>query len=773
LKEDLEIMERKVNSLRDILRILILTLLFLGFAAGTVSGNINVTLSPSTGTNGSTVNMNFTANDTTNATSWFNFTFPSSFNITGALINYVINGVSSGWANSTGSDYINVTGGGTVAYAGNISYINFSNIAVIGGATSTFITVRTNNSGAIAVDYIVTPIVHSLPPEKVTSYWGTVKILGNTTQNSVVRIYGANSVEIANATSNSNGLYLIQVPWDDLATGADEGVVSGEILTFKVNGSIATTRVLDPIVDAKGNSIQLNLSVVDNKPPVITVTFPGNNTSISIFDRIISGNITDDSALTAANLYVNSSLKNTWASKGIFRLLYNLTQGFWNITISAKDEYDNYNISSTFVNVLRPVYEENVTVTNGTTYTLTAHANTGVDVELLAGNVAVVGTIIINASINASDFNASNIANGIDRYVDINATNLTGNISRVKLTMFYNHSDLDKNLDGDITDAGDLNEDTLTPYWYWDNATGTQVWFPLATGTDLSGKHDKAGLPGPIVSNVVRNTTDNNITVTMNHFSIYTMAGTVITTPTTGCTSNCGGGGGNGGSGGGGGGGKSGENTSNIEAIEKYDLQISKDALTSYRFTHTKNPIMFVNITGNTSLGIITASIEVLKGTSTLVTVPPEGLVYKNANIWVGTSGFATPKNIKEALIKFRIDNAWMSANGVSASDIVLMKWDGKGWIKLETKVLSKDGTNSYFEGKTNSFSPFAIVAKISAGPTATMQPTPAGTPATGATTGKPTPISEKGGISTWLIGLIILAIIGVAAYFLVVKKKE
>ncbi|MDL5503616.1 MAG: hypothetical protein QSU88_10405, partial [Candidatus Methanoperedens sp.] len=71
-----------------------------------------------------------------------------------------------------------------------------------------------------------------------------------------------------------------------------------------------------------------------------------------------------------------------------------------------------------------------------------------------------------------------------------------------------------------------------------------------------------------------------------------------------------------GGGGGGGGGGSSGENASNIELIEKYDMQISKNVTTSYKFTHLKNPVMFVNITGNTSLGIITVSEEVLKSTS-------------------------------------------------------------------------------------------------------------------------------------------------------------
>ena len=233
------------------------------------------------------------------------------------------------------------------------------------------------------------------------------------------------------------------------------------------------------------------------------------------------------------------------------------------------------------------------------------------------------------------------------------------------------------------------------------------------------------------------------------------------------------GGGGDSGSGGGGGGGKSAENVSNIEVIEKYDLQISKDALTAYRFTDRRNPIMYVNITGNTTLGIITASVEVLKNTSTLVSFPPEGLVYKNANIWVGTTGFATSKNIKDALIKFRVANSWMSENRVQNSAMVLEKWDGSKWIQLETKFVSKDDTYSYFEGRTNSFSPFAIVAKTGgAQPTATATSTPAGTPTPGPT-GKPGTGDEEG-FPSWIIGLIILVIIGAAAYyFLVVKKNE
>ncbi len=286
--------------------------------------------------------------------------------------------------------------------------------------------------------------------------------------------------------------------------------------------------------------------------------------------------------------------------------------------------------------------------------------------------------------------------------------------------------------------------------YYYNTTASTPVWEKLITTAsgNLSGRWYIETAP--------------------NHFSTYALLGTTGGDDGDG---DSGSGSGSSGSGGGGGGGKSDENATNIEVIEKYDLEISKAALTSYRFKETGNPIMFVNITGNASIGVVTATVEVLKGTSTLVKVPPDGLVYKNANIWVGTTGMATPKNIKEALIKFKVENSWMSANGVVAKDIVLVKWDGSSWIKLETKVSSKDDTNTYIEGKTNSFSPFAITATVAeAKTTVTQTPASTGSPTPGGTTPAP---AEESDVMTWIIGLIIVVIIGAAVYFLVVKKNE
>jgi len=164
-----------------------------------------------------------------------------------------------------------------------------------------------------------------------------------------------------------------------------------------------------------------------------------------------------------------------------------------------------------------------------------------------------------------------------------------------------------------------------------------------------------------------------------------------------------------GGGGGGGGGGLSDENFTNIELNEKYYLYIYKDKVTSYRFTSNSNPVLFINITGNTNPGEIRASVEVLRDSSTLIKETAPGTVYKNINIWVGTSGFAVPKNIKEAVIRFKVENMWISRNGFSQSDIKMYKWDGNSWFMLETDAKGTDDRYSYFESKTNSFSSFAI----------------------------------------------------------------
>lgn len=213
----------------------------------------------------------------------------------------------------------------------------------------------------------------------------------------------------------------------------------------------------------------------------------------------------------------------------------------------------------------------------------------------------------------------------------------------------------------------------------------------------------------------------------------------------------------------GGGGGTSGENYTNIILKEKYDETIYKDKVTSYKFKNSSNPVRFINITGNVNAGLITTMVDVLKGTSAFVKEAAPGTVYKNINIWVGTSGFATSRNIKEAIVVFRVENSWFDSNTIARSDIKLVRWDGAKWITLETSEKIRDSTYTYFQGKTISFSPFAITsmkADVSSAPFSQVTPTlttQAGTPATGE---KAEPINL-----ILIIGVIAIIVIIAAIY--------
>ncbi|TRZ91076.1 MAG: PGF-pre-PGF domain-containing protein [Methanosarcinales archaeon] len=217
----------------------------------------------------------------------------------------------------------------------------------------------------------------------------------------------------------------------------------------------------------------------------------------------------------------------------------------------------------------------------------------------------------------------------------------------------------------------------------------------------------------------------------------------------------------------------SGENYSNIVLKEKYEEAIYKDKTTSFMFKNASSPVMFINITGNVNAGLINTAAELLRDTSTLVSEAPPGSVYKNINLWVGTSGFATSKNIKEAIVMFRVDNVWIDTNAISRSDIKLVKWDGEKWITLETSEKMKDGTYTYFDGMTTSFSPFAITGIKAATNTAEGKTTISATvPVPTSTQPIPAENKEELTVNLSLVAVVIGIITIVVVLFLRRKNK-
>ena len=88
-------------------------------------------------------------------------------------------------------------------------------------------------------------------------------------------------------------------------------------------------------------------------------------------------------------------------------------------------------------------------------------------------------------------------------------------------------------------------------------------------------------------------------------------------------------------------------------------------------------------------------------------------------NIWVGTHGFATQKNIKDAEITFKVDKAWVSENNIDS--IIMMRYD-ETWQTLPTQKIKGDEAYLYYKASTREFSPFAITGYTS---TAILQKIP------------------------------------------------
>jgi hypothetical protein len=90
-----------------------------------------------------------------------------------------------------------------------------------------------------------------------------------------------------------------------------------------------------------------------------------------------------------------------------------------------------------------------------------------------------------------------------------------------------------------------------------------------------------------------------------------------------------------------------------------------------------------------------------------MVKTEPPGMIYKNANIWVGSSSFNSPRNIKHGAIRFRILNSWIEENNISS--VRMLQWNKIDWKTLETNQVSKDDSFTYYDALAQVFSNFAI----------------------------------------------------------------
>ncbi|CAG1004116.1 Serine protease AprX [Methanosarcinales archaeon] len=476
------------------------------------------------------------------------------------------------------------------------------------------------------------------------------------------------------ALTNNSGFWTGNVTLD---RSVDDGNYSLNVLFSDNAGNI--------------NSSEYINVTIDNTPPSVTdvsVSMSVSPAVINLTDSInITANITSPDSVSQVNhseinariTYPNGTSVNYSMFNGSGDLFYKnfsdtAQYGLYNVTILANDTTGNTN-STQQTRFTTSRISNLVVITGSNTETLTAAPYSNTTLRLYTNNSSN-GTIQIsqskvNLTSNTSDFSNPGI------YVLVNASqDIRNNLTYVVLSVNYTDADVSS-----------FVESSLRLY-RWN--TTSSAWEKLSGPGSPSFVND-AGV----------DTANNFVWANLTNLSEFAIGGSLYTPPAQQIASSGGGGGG------GGGGGASGENYSNIEVTEKYDLSIYKDKVTSYVFKNNSNPVMFVNVTGNTSFGDITASIEVLRSNSTMVKVHPPGNTYKNINIWVGSSSFNRPKNIKEGIIRFRVLNSWLESNSIT--NIKMLMWDGSDWKELETNEITKDGIYTYYDASTQSFANFAI----------------------------------------------------------------
>jgi PGF-pre-PGF domain-containing protein len=173
-------------------------------------------------------------------------------------------------------------------------------------------------------------------------------------------------------------------------------------------------------------------------------------------------------------------------------------------------------------------------------------------------------------------------------------------------------------------------------------------------------------------------------------------------------------------SGGGSGGAASTEDFSNIAVKDADSEYLSINANVTYEFSKEGNPIQSISFYSLKNSGDVTTAIETLNNRSKSVNTTPEGLIYKYVNIWVGKAGFATADNIKDAKIKFKVENSWIEEMGVSPENVKLQRYNGTGWQVLPTTLESDTTSYAVFEAQTPGFSQFSITAEREIAPSVT-----------------------------------------------------
>ncbi len=328
-----------------------------------------------------------------------------------------------------------------------------------------------------------------------------------------------------------------------------------------------------------------------------------------------------------------------------------------------------------------------------------------IDADFSYVMIYIDGVFVINtADSSINSYNATGLSEGTTYTIGISTVDSSGNIN----STLINDSAIAMKLPEIFSVSGaDITRNSITVTWEASNDTA----------------HVQLSRDDVILGNVNGSSyADSNLssgktyTYTLIPYNNNGLAGKAVSADLKTKSSSGGGGGSSSSksssSGGGGSGAASVEDYTNLAVKDANTQFLQMNETVTYLFTKEGNPIQSISLYSLKNSGQITSTIEVLNNRSKLVNSTPEGSIYKYVNIWVGKAGFATLDNIKDAQVKFKVNNSWMEEMGISTDDVRLQRYNGTTWEVLP--IVMETSTESYviFESNTPGLSHFAITAE-------------------------------------------------------------
>ncbi|WP_370574160.1 PGF-pre-PGF domain-containing protein [Methanomethylovorans sp.] len=328
-----------------------------------------------------------------------------------------------------------------------------------------------------------------------------------------------------------------------------------------------------------------------------------------------------------------------------------------------------------------------------------------IDADFSYVMVYIDGVFVINtADSSINSYNATGLSEGTTYTIGISTVDSSGNIN----STLINDSAIAMKLPEIFSVSGaDITRNSITVTWEASNDTA-QV--QLSRDDVILGNVNGSSYADSNLSS------GKTYTYTLIPYNNNGLAGKAVSADLKTKSSSGGGGGSSSSksssSGGGGSGAASVEDYTNLAVKDANTQFLQMNETVTYLFTKEGNPIQSISLYSLKNSGQITSTIEVLNNRSKLVNSTPEGSIYKYVNIWVGKAGFATSDNIKDAQVKFKVNNSWMEEEGISTDDVRLQRYNGTAWEELPTAMENSAESDVMFESHTSGFSHFAITAE-------------------------------------------------------------